>query len=199
MGNLSSWGTGRRVRGRTAIDGIHHHRKATHCDYRGISLLVLYPCVSKDLLLHRVGAIHLLKLVTGVDTSTRPVRRSGRPGNTRTSRIRTTAAPPSNTAFLLSTAISGSDCTTRNVRLAQIYSSSFLVCRPTILSLLDLSLVQGVHRQYDLPGRVDHSSKIICPCEEGPLDIFLLLQQPHYIPLNLKRKEDELSGHHGAN
>jgi hypothetical protein len=38
--------------------------------------------------------IHLLKLVTGVDTSTRPARRLGRPGKTVNSRSRSAAAAP---------------------------------------------------------------------------------------------------------
>lgn len=46
--------------------------------------------------------LHLLKLVTGVDISTRPVNRSGRPGKEVKRRIRTAAAAPNNAAFLLS-------------------------------------------------------------------------------------------------
>jgi hypothetical protein len=40
------------------------------------------------------SCIHLLKLVTGVDTSTRPERRSGRAGKTVGSMSRTAAAAP---------------------------------------------------------------------------------------------------------
>jgi len=43
-----------------------------------------------------------LKLVTGVDISTRPVRRSGRLGKVVKSRIRTAAAAPNRAAFRLS-------------------------------------------------------------------------------------------------
>ena len=46
--------------------------------------------------------IHLLKLVTGVEISTRAVNRSGRPGNEVKSRSRTAAAALKMTAFLLS-------------------------------------------------------------------------------------------------
>lgn len=49
--------------------------------------------------------IRLLKLVTGVDTSTRPARRLGRPGKTVNSSSRSAAAPPKRSAFCLSTAI----------------------------------------------------------------------------------------------
>jgi hypothetical protein len=41
----------------------------------------------------------LLKLVTGVDTSTRPVRRSGRAGKTVDSDRRTAAAAPKSSSF----------------------------------------------------------------------------------------------------
>ena len=46
--------------------------------------------------------LHLLKLVTGVDISTRPVNKSGSPGNEVKSSIRTAAAAPNTAAFLLS-------------------------------------------------------------------------------------------------
>jgi hypothetical protein len=49
--------------------------------------------------------LHLLKLVTGVDISTRAVSKSGRPGNEVKSRSRTAAAAPKRAAFLLSTLI----------------------------------------------------------------------------------------------
>lgn len=47
------------------------------------------------------GHIHLLKLVTGVDTSTRPERRSGRAGKTAGSARRTAAAAPKRSNFWL--------------------------------------------------------------------------------------------------
>lgn len=46
--------------------------------------------------------LHLLKLVTGVEISTRPVNRSGRPGKEVNSRRRTAAAAPKSAAFRLS-------------------------------------------------------------------------------------------------
>lgn len=49
--------------------------------------------------------IRLLKLVTGVDTSTRPARRLGSPGKTVNSKSRSAAAPPKRSAFCLSTAM----------------------------------------------------------------------------------------------
>lgn len=47
-------------------------------------------------------SLHLLKLVTGVEISTRAVNRSGRPGNEVKSRSRKAAAAPKMAAFLLS-------------------------------------------------------------------------------------------------
>lgn len=48
---------------------------------------------------------HLLKLVTGVEISTRAVNRSGRPGKEEKRRSRTAAAAPKMAAFLLSIVI----------------------------------------------------------------------------------------------
>jgi hypothetical protein len=58
--------------------------------------------VSFEFIVSSYGVLHLLKLVTGVDISTRAVNRSGRPGKEVNSRIRTAAAAPNNVAFLLS-------------------------------------------------------------------------------------------------
>ena len=65
--------------------------------------------VEEDALLHyhvsvivytlHVGYIHLLKLVTGVDTSTRPARRSGSAGKTVKRSKRTAAAAPKSSSF----------------------------------------------------------------------------------------------------
>jgi hypothetical protein len=49
--------------------------------------------------------LHLLKLVTGVDISTRAVNKSGKPGKEVKRRRRTAAAAPNKAAFLLSTFI----------------------------------------------------------------------------------------------
>jgi hypothetical protein len=46
--------------------------------------------------------LRLLKLVTGVDISTRAVNKSGRPGNAVNSKRRTAAAAPNTATFLLS-------------------------------------------------------------------------------------------------
>jgi hypothetical protein len=51
--------------------------------------------------------LHLLKLVTGVEISTREVIRSGRPGKPVKRRSRTAAAAPNSAAFLLSMLIAG--------------------------------------------------------------------------------------------
>jgi hypothetical protein len=71
---------------------------------RGIGPLVL-TCVSMRCLWVYSRNIHLLKLVTGVDISTRPVNRSGSPGNEVKRRSRTAAAAPKSATFLLSISI----------------------------------------------------------------------------------------------
>ncbi len=53
-------------------------------------------------MIERALSSHLLKLVTGVDISTRAVNSSGRPGNDVKRRSRTAAAAPNSVAFLLS-------------------------------------------------------------------------------------------------
>lgn len=82
--------------------GKRLHRKERHCGYKGKGPLVLYrrsaPRISNMDLLN----LHLLKLVTGVDISTRAVIKSGRPGNPMKRRSRAAAAAPNKAAFLLS-------------------------------------------------------------------------------------------------
>lgn len=58
------------------------------------------------------NTVHLLKLVTGVEISTRAVNKSGRPGNPVKSSNRTAAAAPNKVAFLLSIFILGSRVST---------------------------------------------------------------------------------------
>jgi hypothetical protein len=53
-------------------------------------------------MIERAFSSHLLKLVTGVDISTRAVNSSGRPGNEVKRKSRTAAAAPNSMAFLLS-------------------------------------------------------------------------------------------------
>jgi len=62
---------------------------------------LLYYLVSALTLKPKPANSHLLKLVTGVETSTRPVNKSGRPGDVKRS-SRTAAAAANNVAFLLS-------------------------------------------------------------------------------------------------
>lgn len=59
----------------------------------------LYLYVSVMLYTDHPGYIHLLKLVTGVDTSTRPARRSGSAGKTVNRSNRTAAAAPKSSIF----------------------------------------------------------------------------------------------------
>jgi hypothetical protein len=94
------------VRGRIGVGeeelgGRHRHHKEKRYDYRGIVLLVLgiVSNNSRELCGH---SLRLLKLVTGVDISTRAVRRSGRPGNPVKSSRRKAAAAPNRAAFLRS-------------------------------------------------------------------------------------------------
>jgi hypothetical protein len=93
------------VRGRIGAEvkelgGRLRHRKERHYGCKERDLLVLFK-VSFEAGTQAI-ILHLLKLVTGVEISTRAVNRSGRPGNEVKSRSRTAAAPPKITAFLLS-------------------------------------------------------------------------------------------------
>lgn len=96
-----SLGGGRREEGVEGPGGRLHHRKERHygCKERGPLVLLL---VSLELNAPIELISHLLKLVTGVEISTRPVKRSGRPGKEVTRRSRTAAAAPNRAAFLLS-------------------------------------------------------------------------------------------------
>lgn len=61
--------------------------------------------VSEIAQIYSVEYVRLLKLLTGVETSTRPVKRSGRVGNVVESSIRRAIAAPKAQSFLLSTGI----------------------------------------------------------------------------------------------
>ena len=67
--------------------------------------LLYCTLVSQKLLCEAKGGLHLLKLVTGVDISTRAVNKSGRPGKEVKRRSRTAAAEANRVAFLRSTFI----------------------------------------------------------------------------------------------
>jgi hypothetical protein len=88
---------GRRAAGGGVPGGIRRRHMGRHCGCRGRRLLVLIYCQ----LLHKAQRmhIHLLKLVTGVETSTRPARSSGKAGKTVNRRSRTAAAAPKSSAF----------------------------------------------------------------------------------------------------
>ena len=69
------------VRGQQDMPGERrHHRTERRCGCKGIVLPVLNSVSHNSFALSLHGALHRLKLVTGVDISTRPVRRSGREG-----------------------------------------------------------------------------------------------------------------------
>jgi hypothetical protein len=95
-----SRGGARRGSGVKGLGGRPHHRKGRHCDCRGKDLLVLFRVSFEHLQIK--WSSHLLKLVTGVDISTRAVNKSGRPGKPVNRRSRTAAAAPNRVAFLLS-------------------------------------------------------------------------------------------------
>jgi len=98
-----SSGGGRREVGGGVPGGKLHHRRVRHYDCRGKDPLVL-RIVSFETV-DSAANLHLLKLVTGVEISTRAVKRSGSPGNEVKRRSLTAAAAPKITAFLLSTFI----------------------------------------------------------------------------------------------
>lgn len=83
------------------LGGRHRHRMGRRYDCINIGPPVLYT-VSCKFCKVTPTLLHLLKLVTGVDISTRAVRRSGRPGKPVKSSRRTAAAAPKSAAFLLS-------------------------------------------------------------------------------------------------
>ena len=63
----------------------HRHRRERHCGCRGIDLLALNHVSHCWYIVMSREGLHLLKLVIGVDISTRPVRRPGRDGNAKKS------------------------------------------------------------------------------------------------------------------
>ena len=86
-------------------DGICHHRKERHCECRERGLLVLESSQQAERQIYS-GIVRLLKLVTGVEISTRPVKRSGSEGKIKRRMSLTAAAEPKRMAFRLSIAIS---------------------------------------------------------------------------------------------
>lgn len=96
----------------TSVPGERHHRRrAIHCEYRGTTPLVLYNSRSVHMFISITsiaslqGYSHRLKLLTGVDTSTRPVNRSGNDGNKHMRSSRRTKATPNTPTMRLSTAM----------------------------------------------------------------------------------------------
>ena len=81
--------------------GRHLHRKGRHYGYRGSRLLVLLTnCVLAKYIAHIFKFYsRRLKLVTGVDISTRPARRLGKEGKPRKSRSRNAEAAPYKMVF----------------------------------------------------------------------------------------------------
>ena len=78
-----------------------HHRRGRHCECRGRDPLAL-ESVSHKWHGSKVGTtsvLHRLKLVTGVDISTRPVRKPGREGNAKKSKSLRVAADVKRVTF----------------------------------------------------------------------------------------------------
>lgn len=84
-----------------ALGGTLRHRMGRHCGCKERVLLALTQCQLQFQSICKISS-RLLKLVTGVDISTRSVNRSGRPGKDVKRRRRTAAAAPNSVAFLLS-------------------------------------------------------------------------------------------------
>ena len=86
--------------------GRRRHRRGRHCGCRGRGLLALEivsnTVSNKQCAVDLHEALHRLKLVTGVDISTRPVRRAGREGKAKKSTSLRTAAEVKRTPFLRS-------------------------------------------------------------------------------------------------
>jgi hypothetical protein len=133
LGRPRSQGGEKRASRAKELGGRLHHRKAKHYGYKETIPPVLYAlsAVSLDSLQFR--GLHLLKLVTGVEISTRPVSRSGSPGKEVKMRRRTAAAAPKRAAFRLSRLI-----------LANYQDSNCLIQGPAIAGSLEFEiLVQG--------------------------------------------------------
>ncbi len=80
----------------------HHRRRERDCECKEKDLLVLLKAVLSHP--HHSGALiaqhlHLLKLLTGVDISTRPVNRTGRDGNAKNKINRKADAAPKTKSF----------------------------------------------------------------------------------------------------
>jgi len=115
------------------LGGRLHHHTERHCDCIERVLLVLEESCQLRTFYHRTRCnLHLLKLVTGVDISTRPVRRSGRLGKVVNSNIRTAAAAPNSAAFRLSNAI-------------LIHFATSLLCARKIPTQATMLLLSGPH------------------------------------------------------
>lgn len=85
--------------------GKRRRHKERHYECKERDLLVLVVCQYASNAARRSNYVHRLKLVTGVEISTRPVRRSGKEGNARKRTRRTAAAKPKSSAFCRSIAI----------------------------------------------------------------------------------------------
>ena len=80
--------------------GRHRRHRERHCGCKGRRLLVLNKCQSKSGMLgNGTRCLRRLKLVTGVDISTRPVRRPGSEGKAKKQMSLITAAEVNRMAF----------------------------------------------------------------------------------------------------
>lgn len=101
MGRRRSSAGGKREAAAMVLGGRRRRRMARHCGCKERDPLVLFSVVrTVSQQFRRTGTwaegehlvVHLLKLVTGVDTSTRPATSSGRPGKAKNSTSRKAAA-----------------------------------------------------------------------------------------------------------
>lgn len=120
---------------------------------------------------------HLLKLVTGVEISTRPVKRSGRPGKPTKRRRRTVAAPANSVAFLLSMFILRAYESRRVRPNGQVFPRILPVAMLGTWSSLSSSLAPlrhtlNVEGGVRLNRQIDEFSKV-------PPELFLPVPNPH--------------------
>lgn len=108
-----------------------------HCGCRGTSPLALGLVSIKQCAIDGHEVLHRLKLVTGVDISTRPVRRAGREGKAKKSTSLKTAAEVNRIPLRRSmTMFNGLKCTTpRRVRRSVWHSSAKTLSRVSVALL----------------------------------------------------------------
>ena len=103
-------------------DERRHHRKGKHCGCRGRGLLALRTFSDLWYAANWHQVLHRLKLVTGVEISTRPVRKAGREGKAKKNANLRAAAEVKRMAFRRSM--------TMFIGLKRTLHPSHLICLP---------------------------------------------------------------------